>query len=73
MGRADIALGDALRGLGKYAQAESLLVSAFKTFESGRGFAKRPREGALSALVRLYEAQGNRAEAARYEALKRPL
>jgi serine/threonine-protein kinase len=73
VGRADIALGDALRGLGKYAQAESLLVSAFKTFESGRGFAKRPREGALSALVRLYEAQGNRAEAARYAALKRPL
>jgi tetratricopeptide (TPR) repeat protein len=73
VGRADIALGDALRGLGQHADAESLLLSAFKTFESGRGFSKRPRENALAALVRLYDAEGNRAEAAKYQALRRPL
>jgi eukaryotic-like serine/threonine-protein kinase len=68
----DIAIADALRGAGRYAQAESLLVPAFKAFESGRGFSKRPREYAVEALVRLYEAQGRSAEAAKYAALRRP-
>jgi hypothetical protein len=70
--RADIALAEALRGKGQYAQAESLLLPAFKTFDNERGFSKRPREHALDALVRLYQAQGRTADAARYEALRRP-
>ena len=70
--RADILIGDALRGTGRYAQAESLLLPAFKAFEGGRGFSKRPREHALDALVRLYQAQGRSADAAKYEALRRP-
>jgi hypothetical protein len=68
----DLALGDALRGAGRYAQAESLLLSAFAAFESGRGFSRRPRESALSALVRLYDAEGRGDEAAKYAAMKRP-
>ncbi|HKW47638.1 MAG TPA: serine/threonine-protein kinase [Gemmatimonadaceae bacterium] len=70
--RADIALAEALRGTGQYAQAESLLLPAFKAFDNGRAFSKRPREHAVEALVRLYQAQGRTAEAARYEALRRP-
>jgi eukaryotic-like serine/threonine-protein kinase len=70
--RIDITLADALRGTGKYAEAESLLLPAFKAFENGRGFAKRPREHAVDALVRLYQAQGRSADAAKYEALRRP-
>lgn len=69
---ADIDIADALRGTGRYAQAESLLLPAFKAFESGRGFSTRPREHALDALVRLYQAQGRTADAAKYEALRRP-
>jgi hypothetical protein len=71
--RVDIALGDALRGTGRYAEAEALLLASFAAFESGQGFAKRPRESALTALVRLYDAQGRGAEAAKYAALERPL
>ena len=70
--RADVAMGDALRGQRRYAEAESLLVPAFKAFEGGRGFSKRPREHALDALVRLYQAQGRMNDAAKYEALHRP-
>ena len=70
--RVDIMLGEALRGKGRYAEAESLLLPAFNAFESGRGFSKRPREHAVDALVRLYQAQGRSADAAKYEALRRP-
>jgi hypothetical protein len=71
--RTDIALADALRGTGKFAQAESLLLPAFAAFENGRGFAQRAREYAIASLVRLYDAQGRHAEAAKYEALKHPI
>jgi hypothetical protein len=71
--RVDVGLGDALRGTGRYAQAESLLLSAYTAFESGRGFSERPREWALIAIVRLYVAQGRGDEAAKYAALERPL
>ena len=40
---------------------------------SGRGFSQQPREYAIAALVRLYEAQGRHAEAAKYEALRHPM
>ena len=70
--RADIHIAEALRGKGRYVEAESLLLPAFKAFESGRGFSKRPREHAVDALVRLYQAQGRSADAAKYEALRRP-
>ncbi|HZI40759.1 MAG TPA: serine/threonine-protein kinase [Gemmatimonadaceae bacterium] len=69
--RADIDVAEALRGKGRYAQAESLLLPAFKAFENGRGFSNRPRAHAVDALVRLYQAQGRTADAAKYEALRR--
>jgi tetratricopeptide (TPR) repeat protein len=69
--RVDITLAEALRGMGRYAEAESLLLPAFKAFESGRGFSQRPREHAIDALVRLYQAQGRTADAAKYAALRR--
>ena len=68
--RADIMLGDALTGTKQFAEAESLLVSAFKAFDNNRAFSRQPRENAVNALVRLYEAQGRHAEAAHYDSLK---
>lgn len=71
--RTEITLADAIRGQGKYAEAEPMLLNAYHTFESGKGFGKAGREYSLGSLVRLYEAQGKAAEAAKYRALRRPL
>jgi len=68
--RVDIALGGALIGTGEFARAESLLLPAFKAFDNERAFSRQPRENALRALVRLYEAQGRHAEAAKYDSLR---
>jgi hypothetical protein len=70
--RAEITLGSALVGGRKYAEAESLLVPAFKSFDNSRAFSRVPREIALDALVQLYTAEGRRSEAAHYDSLKHP-
>jgi serine/threonine-protein kinase len=66
---AHIVVGDALRGLGRYAEAETLLLAAYGRFEVPKPVTAGWRRGALASLVRLYEAQGRPAEAARYRAL----
>jgi hypothetical protein len=66
---AKIVVGDAARGLKRYAQAESLLLSAYKRFEIPKPITKQWRVNALHALVRLYEAQGKNSEAAKYRDL----
>lgn len=71
--RVDAALGRALVETKKYAQAESLLVPAFKAFDNGRAFSRQPREIAVGALVRLYEEQGRHSEAAHYDSLRHPI
>jgi tetratricopeptide (TPR) repeat protein len=71
--RANVALGRALVGTRKYAQAESLLLPAFKAFDNGRSFSRQPRENAVRALVRLYEEQGRHTEAAHFDSLRHPI
>ena len=71
--RADVALGRALVGTKQYAQAESLLVPAFKAFDNGRAFSRQPRENAVRALVLLYDEQGRHSEAAHYDSLRHPI
>jgi serine/threonine-protein kinase len=59
-------LGDALRGERRYAEAEPLLLAAYARFEHPNMVTMRWRHDALVALVRLYEAEGRPAEAAKY-------
>jgi tetratricopeptide (TPR) repeat protein len=66
---AQIHLGDALRGQGKYAEAEPLLLAAHKRFEVPKPITRGWRGSAVAALVRLYEAKGRPDEAAKYRAL----
>jgi hypothetical protein len=66
--RAKLRLGDALRGQGKPAEAERLLLAAHTTF-SRRSTTNNWARGATKALVRLYEAQGRLDEAAKYSTL----
>ena len=66
--RAKLRLGDALRGQGKLMEAERLLLTAHATFTK-RSTRNSWTRGSTRALIRLYEAQGRRDEAARYAAL----
>ena len=66
---ARIHLGDALRGQKRYAEAESLLLSAYKRFETPKPITYAWHMYSLLALVRLYEAQGRVDETAKYRAL----
>ncbi len=66
---ARIVLGDAVSGLGRYAEAESLLLSAYRRFQAPKPMTRAWHVASLDALVRLYEAQGKAGEAARYRAL----
>jgi serine/threonine-protein kinase len=65
-------LGDALRGQGRLAEAESLLLAAYARFEPPRPGTRQWRGYTLGALVRLAEARGRPDEAARYRALAAP-
>ncbi|HJU72907.1 MAG TPA: serine/threonine-protein kinase [Gemmatimonadaceae bacterium] len=62
-------LGDALRGQGRLAEAESLLLSSYAKFRQPRPIMRRWRTYALSSLVRLEEAKGRPEAAAKYRAL----
>jgi hypothetical protein len=67
--RARMGLGDTLRGQGAFGQAEPLLLAAATAFRERRAFGKDPYNFALGALAQLYDAQGRKAEAAKYRAL----
>jgi serine/threonine-protein kinase len=62
-------LGDALRGQGRLAEAEPLLLAAYAKFENPKPIARQWHRYAVGALVRLYEASGRPDEAAKYRAL----
>lgn len=62
-------IGDALRAQGKYADAEKVLLAVFERFKTPKPVTRAWRGATLASLVRLYEAQGREADAARYRAL----
>jgi len=62
-------LADALRGQGRYREAEPLLLAAYRRFDPPKPITARWRRYALSALVRLYEAEARPDEAAKYREL----
>ena len=66
---AKLVVGEAVRRLERYAEAESLLLSAYKRFEIPKPITMQWHVQSLQALVRLYDAQGKAAEAAKYRAL----
>ncbi|MCZ6658652.1 MAG: serine/threonine-protein kinase, partial [Gammaproteobacteria bacterium] len=64
---ADGVVGAALAGLGRFDEAESLLLKSFKTVQAEKG-ASIYAEDARQRLIGLYEAWGRREEAAPYRA-----
>ena len=62
-------LGDALRGEGRYAEAEPLLLAGYERFKVPNPVTKSWRDHALRSLVRLYEAEGRPGEVEKYQAL----
>ena len=69
--RARFLLGDALRGQGRFAQAEPLLLTSYSALSGGSalGLSRAWSRNALQALVRLYDAEGKPQEAAKYRSL----
>jgi serine/threonine-protein kinase len=59
-------LGDALRGQRRFAEAEPLLLAGYQRFKVPNSVTKVWLAHVLTALVRLYEAEGRPDEAAKY-------
>jgi eukaryotic-like serine/threonine-protein kinase len=64
--RTQIDIGEALRAQGKFAPAESLLVSALRALPDRPGEATATRREALQSLVKLHEARGQMEKVASY-------
>jgi len=62
-------LGDALRGQRRFAEAEPLLLAGYERFKVPNSVTKVWLGHVLTALVRLYEAEGKPDEAAKYQAI----
>jgi tetratricopeptide (TPR) repeat protein len=62
-------LGDALRGEGRFAEAEPLLLAGYERFKVPNSVTKLWRGHVLTALARLYDAEGRHDEAAEYLAI----
>ena len=62
-------LGDALRGQGRFAEAEPLLLAGYERFKVPNSVTKLWRGHVLTALARLYDAEGRHNEAAKYLAM----
>jgi hypothetical protein len=65
-------LGGCLTMLGRYAEAEPLLVQSYPVLVAAYGEADRRPQQAVRYLVDLFTAEGKTAEAAQYMALVRP-
>ena len=66
-------LADALRGQGRFAEAEPLLLAGYERFKVPNSVTKNWLSHDLLALVRLYEAEGRPDEAAKYRAIQQAL
>ena len=66
---AEIVLASTCIALGRYAEAESLILADLPILQENTGKGSRKTQRALKAAVKLYEAWGKRAEAARYSDL----
>ncbi|MFN2604406.1 MAG: tetratricopeptide repeat protein, partial [Gemmatimonadaceae bacterium] len=66
---ARISIGDALTGEHRFDEAEPLLLASYSRFQHPNPITKAWRADALSALVRLYNAEGKRNLAMKYSAL----
>jgi len=66
---AESILGSALRELGRYEEAEELLVRGFEDLLAGPGPGDRWTLDALRRVVEFYEVTGRAPEAARYRAM----
>lgn len=62
-------LGDALRGQGNLAEAETHLLAAYAKLQTPKPITRQWRGYVLAALIRLEEAKGRPEEAAKYRAL----
>jgi len=59
-------LGEILGGLGRYREAEKILLEAYSAVESARGKESRDAVEVLKSLIALYETWGRPEQAARY-------
>jgi serine/threonine-protein kinase len=66
--RARVHLGEALAGQKRFAEAESLMLPEYRRLVGVKGLLGNGRGWAAAGLVRLYEAWGRPAEAAKYRA-----
>ena len=68
----NITLANALRGQGRFAEAEVLLLATFKRFDPPKPITRNWHNAAAAGLVKLYEAQQRPEEAAKYRASMTP-
>jgi eukaryotic-like serine/threonine-protein kinase len=66
---ARVGLASCLTGLGRYPEAEPLLLQSYQTLHDTQGPGGRTTRAAMAALAALYEAWGKPAEQGRYQAL----
>jgi hypothetical protein len=69
---ARVSVADALRGLGRFSEAEPLIEAAVDRFRVETPFNAQWRRTTLGAMARLREAQGRINEAQHYRAMLRP-
>jgi serine/threonine-protein kinase len=70
---AQVFVADALRGQGRFSEAEPMLLAAEARFRTGKSeIVKGYWRGAVGALSRLYDAEGQQEKAAHYRALISP-
>jgi hypothetical protein len=67
IGEALIELGSALTGLGRFAEAEELLLEAVQSLGEGQGSEDRRTRRARRKLAYLYESWGKPDQATRYD------
>lgn len=65
-------LGESLTALGRYSEAETVLVDACRELEERSPAARRDLEAAIGRLIKLYEASGKPDKVAVYKALLVP-
>jgi len=63
-----VTLAQALRGEGRFPEAEALLLASFKRFDPPKPVSRNWHDAAARALVKLYEAENRPNDAAKYRA-----